>query len=563
MPDDPSISHDVLAQAFAAGPSEPPRESSVKETLISLTISLAVAFTAKAYVLEAFMIPTGSMAPTLLGKHITFQSDQTGVEWDVNPWYYAGDNPFPVQGGRFSIGGSNFDHPPPTVTDPLTTSVLKNAHENRVGAGPGYVVSGNKPLRAGERILVQKYLPFISAPERWEVVVFKNPNERRENYIKRLLGLPMESIWLCDGDVFTLDLERDGSGGTKVRPGARWQVERKPARVQRDLWRPIFSSELAPRSPGAWFTPPWSGDGWDAGAAVTYRHNGPGPSELAWDAESWPLHDRVAYDETISVGGQGGSAFPVSDLRMRAAVQPDGAGLIARATIEARGHEFEAMFDFAARTATVRVRPVQGDGTEGGGGGWTVAADGRIPALDAGDVADIEFWHFDQRVEAWVDGERICSADYDWDAWERLERCTGRTRTTMALPGELQQPRTWAGSAPTVRWRFDGPPLTLHRVGLDRDVYYEPGNQRAFSEASAAKLGPDHFFMCGDNSPASYDGRRWDGVDWWIGDQIDRTPGVVNRRLLMGRAFFVYFPAWHMAFDKVPVPDFGRMRAIR
>jgi signal peptidase I len=43
-------------------------------------------------------------------------------------------------------------------------------------------------------------------------------------------------------------------------------------------------------------------------------------------------------------------------------------------------------------------------------------------------------------------------------------------------------------------------------------------------------LGPDQFFVLGDNSPCSSDARLW------------RTQHFVERDLLVGKALFVYWP---------------------
>ena len=40
-------------------------------------------------------------------------------------------------------------------------------------------------------------------PKRWDVVVFKDPEDGDTNFIKRLLGLPGELLELIDGDVYT------------------------------------------------------------------------------------------------------------------------------------------------------------------------------------------------------------------------------------------------------------------------------------------------------------------------------------------------------------------------
>ncbi len=49
----------------------PTRVEGVKETIESIVVALILAFVFRAFVIEAFVIPTGSMAPTLYGAHGT------------------------------------------------------------------------------------------------------------------------------------------------------------------------------------------------------------------------------------------------------------------------------------------------------------------------------------------------------------------------------------------------------------------------------------------------------------------------------------------------------------
>jgi hypothetical protein len=71
--------------------------------------------------------------------------------------------------------------------------------------------------------------------------------------------------------------------------------------------------------------------------------------------------------------------------------------------------------------------------------------------------------------------------------------------------------------------------------------------------------------MCGDNSQMSLDSRLWGRPHPLVFQEIDRTPFVVNRKLLLGKAWVVYFPApFSVTQGGVPfVPDFGRLRFIR
>ena len=76
------------------------------------------------------------------------------------------------------------------------------------------------------------------APRRWDVVVFKNPNEPGVNYIKRLIGLPGETIEIIDGDIWVKP------------PGAHGLADRRERRARRQdaLWIPVYEHDYIPRS---------------------------------------------------------------------------------------------------------------------------------------------------------------------------------------------------------------------------------------------------------------------------------------------------------------------------
>src|SRR4051812_13953987 len=59
-------------------------EGSIKETIEQILVAFILAFVFRAFVVEAFVIPTGSMAPTLLGAHMRFTCDDCGYQFDVN-----------------------------------------------------------------------------------------------------------------------------------------------------------------------------------------------------------------------------------------------------------------------------------------------------------------------------------------------------------------------------------------------------------------------------------------------------------------------------------------------
>ena len=82
-------------------------------------------------------------------------------------------------------------------------------------------------------------------------------------------------------------------------------------------------------------------------------------------------------------------------------------------------------------------------------------------------------------------------------------------------------------------------------------------------------LKDDEFFAMGDNSRQSSDGRLWMEVYDPLAD-LGLRAGIVPRRYLLGKAFFVYWPAGFRPAEKVPyakewpiVPNTGDMRIIR
>jgi len=54
----------------------------------------------------------------------------------------------------------------------------------------------------GEYIIVSKFMYFFREPERSDVIVFVNPNGHGESFIKRVIGLPGETVVLRGGFVY-------------------------------------------------------------------------------------------------------------------------------------------------------------------------------------------------------------------------------------------------------------------------------------------------------------------------------------------------------------------------
>lgn len=583
-----------------------PHEGSVKETLIAILISLTIALAARSYATEAFIIPTGSMAPTLYGAHLNYRFPENGAEWASDVWYRGNDpnkTPSAVQTIADSAGRV-IEAPSATVMYAAPMSEAARDSSIPMPAEVNAEIPRIPPLSyrtsAGDRILVHKYLYHLREPRRFDVVVFKSPEEITQNYIKRLLGLPSETVWLAAGDVFsTTDAPaRLADGRTVPPPDSRWSIRRKPERIQKSLWRPVYSSEYAPldnkHNGRRWFDCPWSGDDWrtydeanDRDISV-YRTENAGPTRLAWNSDSWPITDYTPYNDQDSnrarigvysprIGSYEQFVLPVSDVRVRAGVEPDQEGLVISATIHARSHEFRAIIE--GGTARILMRH---EGVEE----WSEMASSAIKPIPAHIVTDIEFWHADQSLSIYINDKRVAYAEYNWGPSERLLHATGHAGIDYAEGGpaaQLPLDRTFVYNKdfPRVEWDFAGSALSLHRVGVDHDIYYRADTDMFDDPGfgthpdNLAIIGPDQFFTCGDNSAASHDARLWGSVNPQVLKQFTDTRGpewensdrklmgIVPRQLMLGKAYCVYFPAPFTINGRIPIPNVASMRAIR
>ena len=57
-------------------------------------------------------------------------------------------------------------------------------------------------LKAGDRILVSKFIYRFSKPQAWDVIVFKYPLDPKRDFIKRLVATQGETVSIDDGKVF-------------------------------------------------------------------------------------------------------------------------------------------------------------------------------------------------------------------------------------------------------------------------------------------------------------------------------------------------------------------------
>ncbi|MBY0112482.1 MAG: S26 family signal peptidase [Phycisphaerales bacterium] len=524
---------------------------------MSLLIAFTIALIFRGIVLEPFQIPTGSMAPTLLGAHVRMYDKETGYTWPMSP-------------SKFIDTGMQMA----TTDQPVTEA--REPNTNRL------LPSFNTVSSSGDRIFVLKYMYPFGAPERWDVVVFRNPTSPQEYYIKRLVGLENEELALVDGDVFTRPFKSDrNESPEECWQSKEWRIARKPLRAQNAVWQLLFDSTYTPLNPARdgrkWFSSPWLATtaGWKGQDTPVYTYEGSGATSLKWDTKNRPITDLNHYNDTPQLnyaGRQSRPVFPCSDVKVTFGYRPasnpangPASGPVG-STIRVNGHEFRARVE-PDGGATVSMRAV-------GEEAWvTLATAAAKTPLSADSVTNIDFRHVDQTVQLLVNDKLVCEGRYDWTPAQRAEYSTGKplaaVLSLMVLPPPLSLPSMY--TSPEVSIDLPGA-CELHRVGLARDLFYQPvshmippragGPARGTHPKSIQVQQANEFFMMGDNSPASLDGRLWADSDPWVQTLIDPADGIVPRDLIVGKAFCVFFPAMAKQWGRVPVPDLGQLRWI-
>jgi signal peptidase I len=595
-----------VAKTSSGGGEKPREKEGYRETVEAIVVAMILALLVRGFEAEAFVIPTGSMAPTLMGRHKEITCPQCGYVYSVN----ASEE---VEGSPHPIGEQ------PRVSSGICVNCRYRASLD------------DAPSFKGDRILVMKFpydmpnLPGASPPERWDVVVFRYPEKPEVSYIKRLIGLPDEVVKIYFGDIYIKS------------PGAKdFHLERKPLQHQRSMQMMVYDDTH--RAEAMLDRPEWrrwtSKSGWREEAAerkgpwrfvseatsdwseLRYRNLVPDPEQwnalLSKDAQPvtppYPtlITDFYSYNTNVLkykvrevreavIGGEHRSVYELRDVehdRDAPWLQPHWVGdltLLARLNVKAPGGavRFELIEGGIANRCEIDLAT---------GLATLYHGDQKLGAEPSGingpGEYSVEFANVDDRLTLLVNGRTPFGEGVTYDV------------------EDPHRPPTAADLAPAaVATR--GAQVEVSDLVLKRDIYYtqNPGqsdygqswqlrNPRTPSELYSLlsdptqfpllgdlkfheyPIGANRFMMLGDNSPRSADSRQWDtrdrydpeypGSDGW--DTSNRASWEVPRSLITGKAFFVYWPhgkpfgpdlRWGPDFRLLFRPYVERMKWIR
>lgn len=467
---------------------------SVVNALDGLLVALILALVFRAFAVEAFQIPTGSMAETLKGAHWHLRCLRCGLPYD-----FGADADW---SGQPMCPNCGYEQPRAAM------GVLAN----------------------GDRIFVNKCIYQFSEPKRWDVVVFKNPPNPQENYIKRLVGLPYETIEIVDGDIYI-----------------NGQIERKPRKIQEELWVCLYHNDYQAGFAQERFGGPsievpeqrirdlpFENEGlssWDLtsqGGAVFSLQNRDGTEHSIRFVPRGADVFRVSY----AYNGGGGANRPIcSDLMVRFWVEPsEGQGQVG-VVLSKYGVRYIGRFDFFGQLSFEKE-----------------TADGQRTELRR--LAFAPDW---RKKGLWFE---FANVDH------RLVLRCGDYRFAYDLKAEDLGDGAARRQVPEVKILGRGS-MRLSHLAVYRDTYYLSGDSLRARRGRPFTLGADEFFVCGDNTPNSFDSRQW--ASEGIGNNGKRyREGVVPRDFMMGKAFFVY---WSDAFrpreSMLPViPNLERLQVI-
>ncbi len=229
-----------------------------RENIESILIAVALAFVLRIFVVEAFKIPTGSMAPTLLGVHKNVKCPNCNWKFKSNhnvDYVKCSNCLYKIRisnngnkgGSRILVNKFSYDFGKPRRWD---VAVFKYPFGDVACMTCGFSSSQsmmcekctNSPKR--ENFIKSKVNSFFKRSfgiKQYHTVLCKSCNTTgailceqcgstnvhvvRKNYIKRLIGLPEEKLQIANGDIYI-----------------NGKIARKPEKIQDALWVPVYDS---------------------------------------------------------------------------------------------------------------------------------------------------------------------------------------------------------------------------------------------------------------------------------------------------------------------------------
>ena len=540
-----------------------------RELVESIAIAFILAFLFRTFEAEAFVIPTGSMATTLMGRHKDLVCDKCGYQFQVSASEEV-DSRSEHPTGKVVVGGVC-----PMCRHPMELS-------------PRSLKEKDHRSFNGDRIIVGKFMYQFEEPSRWDVSVFKFPADSKTNFIKRLVGLPNETLRISRGDLYT-----------KPKDAKEFSIARKPPNKQLAMMQIVYDNDyVLPGMLEKGWPARWQdrnkNNGWKSSSDrrefsisgkqsqtswLEYRHFVPEPSD--WHelskgplpkgykvkpqliADFNPYNTGIWRDAKTGMGSNGGRGYGmhwVGDLAVQCNVEVESdSGEILFKLIEG-GRDMLCTIDVATGKAVLTIS------------GESFQRTAQTPVSKPGEYK-IMFSNVDDQLRLWVNGDLV-----DLDKLGTYEPLDNKR------PQESDLAPVGIGSR--------GVKMRAAHLKVFRDIYYiadKTGNGMGVSDYEAPfnafglntpnsladflsdpkywdvfdsdkmrsvefALDEDQFLMLGDNSAMSRDSRLWNPNEYYV-----------DRDLLIGKALYIYWPhSWDkLPGTNVPFPFFPNVKEMQ
>ncbi len=364
-------------------------------------------------VVPATRVSSGSMAPGLLGPHRQWHCGQCGQ--------------------TFACSIESL----PTLRQNVECPQCRSRQPAVLGVD-----------QPGERLLVDRVSADILS--RWQVAVCRVPEAAAQLCVKRLVGLPGESVSLVDGDLW-IDHRRAERPLEAIRPLLvplyRGNIERG-WRADSHAWKVESRRAVYLSATG------------DDVSWLTYQHAAPAgqPRQSA----------AVVWDESPCDQNESRLLNPVRDLALVTDLCADGhAVVILRLCVG--DDEFRLTLDRPNQTARLQL-------------GEQCLAECRLPSFDWRKSVRLELLCVDGQARWTLAGTEMAAVSY--------------------RPSAQREPQVMAALGGR------GGRIELDQIQLLRDVYYTAPD----AASSQYRLGADEYFVLSDNSAQGTDSRHWAGA---------------------------------------------------
>ncbi len=560
-----------------------PRDS-IRESLETIVFVVVLVFLLKQFVVEAFVIPTGSMAETLYGYQKNIKCPECGYDFPINSSEEVEED---ARGFRNLIDG-------------YCCPNCRYKYQFKDNEQRPYNSSG-------DRVLVHKAQYHRFPPARGDVVVFKYPVSPQkylgaQNYIKRLWGLGGETIVIWRGDLYVCtSLEfpaptPDENGYPRsedlwindfcynkkatyhdYNPGEwspdfrlRSALDRlsstREENSQKIIDRFVASQEAGFKDDGGFRLIRKSTPALEAMKRIVYDNeyqsnylaNKGVPSRWKSQTEDWETDNttmpKVFKHSGTNVGWIRYRHLAVDDFNTISIVA--GKPVVPPVAIDNhmgynhnRGHQpfwvgdlvVECQANFLDDASEVTLELSKGPHrfhAKFAGGNVTLVQTGhggkelvsKPSGVSGTGTHRLKFANVDCTLKVWVDGREIdlgSAAEYDPEPAPKEYDPNDTRGEGWVAANDIEAPASIGAT--------NG--VEIRKIKLWRDTYFTP-NSSGFRVAEIVDgfyVHPGHYLCFGDNSAQSSDSRYW---------------GTVPERLMLGKASFVFFPLDRIGFIK-------------